>query len=156
MLEIKNCFQNNLFLWVGSMVILGLMGCSKENGRTEREVTIQLLTNNNEKYWVVDESNIDGKEITLSSCDSSYVLIMKADFTWKESYFKFQCNPGGLGQWSLNDANNVISIFYINPATGMQEEKLFEIEELSEDYLAYQFAENNRLRYIRLRINFRR
>lgn len=151
MSEIKKIIRYNAVLLFGCLLFLYLWGCTEEKGLTEREIAIQLLTNNNEKYWMVDHSTIDGNEITLSTCDSSYVLLLKADFTWKELNFKLQCNQGGFGTWSLNDENNVISISYFNPGTGMSVERHFEIEELSEEFLAYQIAENNRLRYVRLK-----
>jgi hypothetical protein len=57
------------------------------------------------------------------------------------------------GQWSLaiNDENDVISIRCVNPGNGEYEEKHFEIEELSENYFAYQIADNNRLKYVRMK-----
>ena len=133
------------------LTVFLLLGCSGENQLSEREITVQLLTNDSEKYWVLDKSNIDDQPITPSTCDSSYVLVMKADFTWEELYLKLQCNPAGGGNWNLNEENNVISIDFINPGTGAREEQIFEIEELSETYFAYQYAINNRLKYVRLK-----
>jgi len=129
-----------------------VVSCHNE-GTSEYDIVVEHLTGNAAKYWVLDESTIDGQLITPSKCDSAYVLTMRADFTWNEAYLNVQCSPGGNGQWSLNDESNVISIQYISPATGQQEEKHFEIEELSQSILAYQIAENNRLKYVRLRTN---
>jgi hypothetical protein len=133
------------------LLVLILLGCSGNDELSERKITVKLLTNDSEKYWVLDKSNIDGQPITPSTCDSSYTLVMKADFTWDEIYSKLQCNPDGYGNWNLNDENNVISIDFINPGTGKRETQNFEIEELSESYFAYQFAINNRLKYVRLK-----
>jgi hypothetical protein len=127
------------------------MGCDEQKAPSERAMTIELLTDNSAKHWVVDKSNIDGQQITPSSCDSAYVLIMRSDFSWEEVYKKIQCSISSYGSWDLNDENNVVIIQYINRSTGFTEEKSFEIEELSEEYFAYQIAENNRLKYVRLR-----
>lgn len=151
MSEIKKSILYSPCLWIGALLLLNMVSCTEEKSLTEREVTIQLLTDNNEKYWMVDQTTIDGNGVTLSTCDSSYVLLLKADFTWKELNFKLQCNQGGFGSWSLNDENNVLSISYFNPNTGMSAERHFEIEELSENYFAYQIAQNNRLKYVRLK-----
>jgi hypothetical protein len=90
-------------------------------------------------------------EIVPSTCDSSYVLVLKSDFTWDEHNFNLKCHQTGNGAWLLNDENEVISIRYVNPGNGEYEEKHFEIEELSENYFAYQIADNNRLKYVRMR-----
>jgi hypothetical protein len=112
---------------------------------------VELLTGNSEKNWIIDASNIDGREIIPSTCDSSYVLVMNANFNWREEYLLFKCYPSGYGTWWLNDDNDVITIRFVNPANGENEERQFEIEELSKEYFAYQIAQNNRLKYVRLR-----
>lgn len=127
------------------------MGCDRQKEPSERAVTIELLTGNAAKQWVIDKSNIDGQEIVPSTCDSAYVLIMRSDFSWEEIYRKLQCSISSYGSWELNRENNVVTIQYINRGTGFPEQRSFEIEELSEEYFAYQVAENNRLRYVRLR-----
>jgi hypothetical protein len=126
-------------------------GCQQDEGPTERDRVIGLLTGVTEKHWVIDASNVDGRELVLSICDSSYVLLMKSDFTWKEIHLNLQCYQSGQGTWSLNEENDVISIRYVNPGSGTYEERHFEIEELSEEFFAYQIAENNRLKYVRMR-----
>lgn len=127
------------------------ISCDSNDNLSEREIAMELLTNNSSKYWVFDKSNVDGQPIIPSECDSSYMLLMKSDFTWEEIYLILQCNRPGNGSWTLSEQNDVISIEFINQNTGLKEEKHFEIEELSDKYLAYQFAENNRLRYVRLK-----
>jgi len=150
MKEIIKSYKISLF-HLGMMLLLLFSACSGGDELSEREITVGLLTNNTEKYWVLDKSNIDGQPITPSECDSSYVLIMNADFTWEEMYLKLKCNPPGSGKWDLNEQNDVISIEFINPGSGAKEERQFEIEELSDKYLAYQYAENNRLKFVRLK-----
>ena len=49
------------------------------------------------------------------------------------------------GSWALNDENNVLSINYISQFSGKEEDKKFEVIELSEDFFTYQFAQNNQL-----------
>lgn len=114
-------------------------------------MVVELLTGNSEKNWIIDTSNIDGKEIIPSICDSSYVLVMNSNFSWREEYLIFKCYPSSNGTWWLNDDNDVISIRFVNPANGEYQEKDFEIEELSEEFFAYQIAINNRLKYVRLK-----
>ena len=146
---LKVCFSHKVIAF--SLMVLLYSACQENDGPSEREIALEYLTNNSEKYWELDESTIDGQPITLNICDSSYNLIMKADFTWEEVYRSLQCNAPVFGQWSLNEESNVISINYINFRTGMREERHFEILELSEEILAYQIAENNRLKYVRLK-----
>lgn len=130
---------------------LFVAGCQKDEGPTERDRVIGLLAGITAKHWILDASNVDGRKIVPSTCDSSYVLLMKSDLTWDELNFKLQCYQSGNGTWSLNEENDVISIRYVNPGSGTYEEKHFEIEELSEQYFAYQIAENNRLKYVRMK-----
>ena len=130
-----------------------LSSCNDKNEESERSLTIRLLTSDSIKHWGLEQSFIDEVSQPISSCDSSYLLTLKADFTWEEAFLKFSCNQLTNGSWALNDENNVLSITYISQFTGKKEEKKFEIFELSEDYFTYQYAENNQLMKIRLKKN---
>jgi hypothetical protein len=144
-----------LFSWkpICALVAFSLFaaGCQKDVGPTVRDGVLGLLTGIGAKHWIIDASNVDGREIVPSTCDSSYVLVLKSDFTWDEHNFNLKCHQTGNGAWLLNDENEVISIRYVNPGNGEYEEKHFEIEELSENYFAYQIADNNRLKYVRMK-----
>lgn len=137
------------FFW--AILLFCLMGCDKKEVDSDREHTLMLLTNANSKDWVIDRSTIDDKEIVPSYCDSTYVLTMLSDFTFREVYKSMICALPSYGSWELNGENNVISITFIDSYTGLTTEKHFEIVELSEKYLAYQSAQNNKLKYVRLK-----
>lgn len=136
-------------MWL--VILLLAVGCEKGDEANERDMVIEMLAGNTTKNWIIDASNIDGREIIPSSCDSAYVLVLNSDFSWREEYLVFKCYPASYGTWWLNDDNDVISIRFVNLSTGEYEERHFEIEELSEDFFAYQVAQNNRLKYVRLK-----
>ncbi len=146
---LMNNNKSKIIFWL--FIILGVTGCQKDDGPSQREIALSFLTDNSMKHWVFDRSTVDGQAITPNVCDSAYVLVMKSDLTWQEFYIEFQCNQSTDGHWTLNDELDVISISYLNPLTGSLEERHFEIEELSEEYFAYQYAENNRLKFVRLK-----
>jgi hypothetical protein len=129
------------------------MGCSEKDEVSPREEILIMLTNASSKDWILDRSTIDDKEIIPGYCDSTYVLTMGTNFTFKEMYLSPVCALPSYGFWELNDENNVISISYTDAYTGQTIEKHFEIVELTEKYFAYQFAESNRLKYVRLKEN---
>ncbi len=125
--------------------------CSDPVGETEREKVLNLLAGLDSKNWIIDNSNIDDRNITLSACDSAYVLTLSKDFTWKEIYIDIYCYPPNYGSWALNDENNVLSIQYRATKSNDIIEKKFEIVELTENHFAYQIPQNNRMKYVRLR-----
>ena len=129
-----------------------LSSCYDKNEESERSLTIRLLTSDSIKYWGLEHSFIDEVSQPISSCDSSYLLTLKADFSWEEAYQRLSCYRLTKGSWVLNDENNVLSITYISQFTGNKEEKKFEIYELSEDSFTYQYAQNNQLMKIRLTV----
>ena len=135
------------------LLISLLSGCSKSNEDTERTKTIRLLTNDSYKNWFVDQTSIDDIIQPISSCDSSYILTLKADFSWEEAYLKLACYQLNSGTWMLDEGNIVISIHFIDPTSGENQERKFEIIALSEKYFEYQYAENNKLLKVRLKIN---
>ena len=133
------------------ILVFGVAGCQKDDVPSQREIALSFLTDNSQKQWVFDQSTVDGQVHTPTVCDNAYVLVLKNDFTWQEYYLELQCSQISEGQWSLNEELDVISISYLNPITGSTEERHFEIEELSDEFFAYQFAENNRMKYVRLK-----
>lgn len=143
-------FRPVTFLWT-ALCLSFLVCCNKKEGVSDRENALMLLTNSNSKDWVLDRSTIDDKEIIPSKCDSNYVLTMRSNFTFREIYLSPVCSPPSYGDWELNDENNVITISFIDNYSGIVIEKRFEIVELSEKFLAYQSAQNNKLKYVRLK-----
>jgi len=147
--EIKNIIPKPqlvfiLFFFIG-------IGCSDQINETEQAKTIRLLTNNSHKPWSVDKKFRDDIKQDLSICDSSYYLTLKSDFTWNETNLLLLCYYTTDGTWSLNEGNNIISISYLSHTSGDKFEKTFEIVELSEEYFAYQYVENNDLLKVRLK-----
>ena len=141
-------------LAIFSIIYISLLSsCNDQNEESERSLTIRLLTSDSKKYWGLEQSFIDEVSQPISSCDSSYLLILKADFSWEESYQRLSCYRLTKGSWALNDENNVLSINYISQFSAKEEEKKFEIIELSEDFFTYQFAQNNQLKRNRLKKN---
>ncbi len=134
------------------LMIAGFAACDNEE-ESGRDMTMRLLTGNTQKDWSIYEYFIDDQNTDITQCDSSYLLSMKADFTWVEQYINLQCYQKTTGSWALNDENTVISIFYTDWSSGQQVEKKFEIVELSEEYFTYQFPVNNRMKRIRLFID---
>ena len=134
------------------LLISLLSGCSKSNEDTERTKTIRLLTNDSYKNWFVDQTSIDDIIQPISGCDSSYILTLKIDFSWEEGYLKLACYQLNSGTWMLDEGNTVISIHFIDPTSGESQERKFEIIALSEKYFEYQYAKNNELLKVRLKI----
>jgi predicted GH43/DUF377 family glycosyl hydrolase len=136
---------------IGIFLIAGLLsGCNEQEKETERERTIRLLTNDITKKWAVNQNFTDGIEQAISFCDSSYILTLRADYSWNETFSYISCYRSTDGIWSLNDENNVISINYVSQISGKESERVFEIVELSEEYFAYEYVVNNDLRRVRL------
>lgn len=136
---------------VWCLLYLTLLACSGSDLDAARENTVLLLTNAGSKDWVIDRSAIDDKEIIPSFCDSAYVLTMSNDFTFREVYLSPVCALPSYGTWELNKENNVISISFIDSYSGQTIDKHFEIVELTEKFLAYQIALNNKLKFVRLK-----
>jgi len=136
-----------------ALLISLLTGCTKSNEDSNRTKTIRLLTNDSYKSWFIDQTFIDDIVQPISSCDSSYILTLKVDFSWEEAYLKIACYQLHTGTWMLNEENAIISIQFIDPISGENQEKKFEIIELSEEYFTYQYAKNNELLKVRLKIN---
>ena len=127
------------------------ISCSKENEETERSRVVRLLSNNSSKFWIIDKFYIDDVERPISSCDSSFVQIINADFTWSDKNLKFICGPPNEGTWELNDANNVLTTFYV-PFFAADTIKLnLEIMELTELNFTYQYITSNSLKKVRLK-----
>ena len=147
--KIKNIIPKPQLVFI--LFFLIGFGCSDQVKETEQAKTIRLLSDNSQKPWSVDKKFHDDIEQVLSICDSSYILTLKADFTWNETNLQLACYYTTDGIWSLNEENNVISISYIGQSSGIKTEKTFEIEELSEKYFAYQYVENNELQKVRLK-----
>ena len=136
---------------IGIILLIGLLsGCGDQDKETEREKAIRLLTNDSKKEWRVNQNFTDGIEQTISFCDSSYILSVRSDYSWNETFSYLSCYRSTDGIWSLNDENNVINITYISHITGKESENLYEIVELSEHYFAYEYVVNNDLRRVRL------
>lgn len=132
------------------LILVGVWSCSTSDKESERSRIIRLLTNNEQKTWVLASAKVDGTAIVKSKCDSAYQLTMKADMTWQEAYQTAFCSPGSDGQWSLNDANNVITIRFANFSLGIIDEKKFEILQLDNSSFEYQYPVNNSLRKVTL------
>lgn len=150
--KIKNIIPKPQLVFI-LFFIMGF-GCSDQDKETEQARTIRLLTDNSSKPWSVDKKFHDDIEQEISQCDSSYILTLKADYTWNETYLQLSCYYSTDGLWSLNDENSIISISYINQPSGDQIDKTFEITELSEAYFAYQYVENNELLKVRLKTKY--
>jgi len=136
---------------IGILLLTGLLlGCNEQEKETERERTIRLLTNDISKNWHVNQILLDGIEQEISFCDSSYILTLRSDYSWNETYLYLSCYRSTDGIWSLNDENNVISINYISQITGKESENVFEIVELSEEFFAYEHVVDNNLKKVRL------
>ena len=141
----------NLFNILFIICFSFLTSCNDKSEESERSLTIGRLTGNSIKLWGLEQSFIDDVSQPISSCDSSYLLILKVDFTWEEAFLNLSCYRLTKGTWVLNDENNVLSINYISQFSGKEEEKKFEVIELSEDFFTYQFAQNNQLKRFRLK-----
>lgn len=143
-----NLASRNWYI-IGLLILVGF-GCSENEGETERSKTIRLLTNDASKKWEVSQIFIDEVEQQITGCDMSYTLTLNADFSWKEIYLNISCYQIHEGSWSLNDESSVISIQFVDNASGKNVEKHFEIVELSEGIFSYQYPENNEMKKIRL------
>jgi len=136
-------------LYVVLILLFEACGGEEESAQSK---AMQLLTNNSSKSWSIYEYSMDEQQAILSPCDSSYVLTMKSDFTWGEQYTKLYCNQSSTGQWSLSGENNIITINYVDWSSGLNVERKFEIIELSETHLTYQFPVRNVLKRIRMQV----
>lgn len=150
-IKLNRVWNSSYVLHMFLPMILTIAACNGGEEDSLEAKTLSLLTGNEFKQWELHQSFVDDVEQSFTVCDSSYILTMKADYTWSEVFLNIQCYQGTDGVWKLNDQLNVITISYINQATGEEEEKLFEIVELSDEYFSYQFASKNRLRRFRLR-----
>jgi len=128
------------------------LGACSGDEESAQSKAMTLLTDNSAKSWSISEYFIDEQKNDISPCDSSYVLTMESDFTWKEEYTKLYCNQGSNGHWSLNDDGDVITITYIDWSTGQQVERKFEIMELTKENFTYQFPIRNSLKRIRMQV----
>ena len=133
------------------ILIAGLLSaCERKDVESERERTVRLLAGATTKEWRVNKTFTDGIEQAISFCDSSYVLTLRSDFTWNESFSYLSCYRTNDGFWSLNDENNVITINFLDQRSGLEEERQFVIIELSENFFMYEFAQRNILQQVRL------
>ena len=132
------------------MFLFFLINCNSENDESERERTIRLLAGDSFKEWSVIQVFEDEIEQPTNICDSSYVMTLKTDFTWHEVFLNVMCYSETDGTWLLNEENNVITINYISQKTNEDLENYFQIVELSEEYFAYEFVQNNDLKRVRL------
>jgi hypothetical protein len=133
------------------MLLFFFASCNGEEESAQSK-TLTLLTDNSMKSWSIYEYFIDEQPTSISPCDSSYVLSMKADFTWSETYTDFYCYQSTSGQWELNEDGDVITITYIDWSTGQETQRKFEITELTEENFTYQFAVRNVLKRLRMRV----
>ena len=122
----------------------------KDPADIQRELTIRLLTENTAKEWVIGGFYIDEVETPISKCDSFYVLTMKADFTWQDTYTTSPCYQTNEGKWELNDQSNVVTIRFIEWGSGKWVERKFEITELTESIFGYQYPIGNNMKRIRM------
>lgn len=138
-----------------SLLIYGLflfsnLGCSEQDVESEAERAVRQLSNNGEKHWVIEKILLDEVSQSLTACDSSLILTIRADKTWREAYLRLSCYQLAEGSWSLNDENTVLSIVVINNSTGNEMKKDLEINELSDDRFEYQQIASNQIRRISL------
>ncbi len=126
------------------------VSCSNENEETERSRVVRLLSDNSSKSWGIEKFYIDDVEHPISSCDSSFVQIINADFTWTDKNLNFNCGQPNEGTWELNDANNVLTTFYVPFFTADTIQLKLEIMELTELNFTYQYISSNSLKKVRL------
>ena len=134
--------------WVYGLLIIFLLGCAGKETESERARAVRLLSNNANKNWILKEKFVGDATHVLSICDSSYVLSIKADYTWEEVYLKLICYNKSSGTWSLNNENAVLSIAFISQYTGNESKRDFEINELTEQNFAYQYVEYNQIKRV--------
>lgn len=147
-LDIKNI---SLLKLISLIFVVSLSsGCANDDKESEESKTIRLLTNDSFKNWGVVQTTIDDISQPISICDSSYILTLKADYSWEEAFLRISCYQLNEGTWELNDENTVISIQFISKTNGNKGEKKFEIIELSEEYFEYRFAQDNLFYKVRL------
>ena len=127
------------------------ISCTKENEETERSRVVRLLSNNSSKSWRIDKIYIDDVEHPISGCDSSFVQIINADFTWSNKNLNFFCSQSRKGTWGLNDANNVLTTIYITFSAADTIKLNLEIMELTELNFTYQYVFSNSLKKVRLK-----
>jgi len=132
------------------LLIFAVISCSDPMVESESDKAIRLLSNNGDKYWIIEQILLDDVNQTLTSCDSSLVLTIRNDNTWTEAFLRITCYQLSEGSWSLNDENNVLSISFINKYTGNEVTKDLEINELSEERFEYQEISSNQIKKISL------
>lgn len=139
----------NVLIAISLAFIIG--ACTKDNDESDRSRAVRLLTNNSSKPWMMEQNLIDNVEQKFDVCDSSYVLTIHSDFTWKEAYQNISCSSGNFGSWDLNDENNVLTTYY-KPFLSLDFlERKFEILELTETTFSYQYASRNSLIVVKLK-----
>ena len=119
--------------------------CTGNEGETERDRTVRLLAGDVSKDWMASRYFIDGDEQQMKGCDSTYVLTIRKDFSWKEWNLDNDCGFPNEGIWELNDDNDVLIAHFIPPFSSDTLTRKMEIMDLSEELFTYQLVQNNRL-----------
>jgi hypothetical protein len=150
-MDIEKVFRHGVFkMFIGISLVFIYEACTSDPDESERTKTVQLLTNNSNKLWVMEQNLIDNVEQIFSPCDSTYILNILSDFTWKEQYQNISCASINSGSWDLNDENNVLITYYKPFLSQDILERKFEILELTEEVFTYQYASRNSLILVRL------
>ncbi len=134
------------FLIISSFLAISFWSCDNNATESERTMTIRLLADETGKDWMASQYFIDGDERLLKGCDSTYVLTIRANFTWREWNLGSTCGFPNEGTWELNDDNDVLLAYYtpsFAPDTTIT--RKMEIVDLSETMFTYQLVSNNRL-----------
>ena len=143
----KRCYTFSLVIFITIVFV----GCDSGDKESMRDRTVRLLAGDSYKQWIVKEVFENGVTQSISLCDSAYILTMKTDFSWTESYLSLQCPQSTEGSWSLNEDNTVITIEYISWQSGTEIEQKFMIVDLTNDQFAYEVVSGNNLKIIHLK-----
>ena len=150
-MDIEKIFRQGVFkMFVGLSLVFIYGACTSDPDESQRTKSVQLLTNNSNKLWIMEQNLIDNVEQIFSSCDSTYILNIQSYFTWKEQYRNISCASINAGSWDLNDENNVLITYYKPFLSQDILERKFEILELTEEVFTYQYASRNSLIVVRL------
>ncbi len=133
------------FLIISAIVVFSIWGCDNNAKESERDRTVRLLAGTQSKDWMASRYFIDGDERQLKGCDSTYVLTIRANYTWKEWNLGATCGFPNEGTWELNESNDVL-IAYFTPVAMPDTTFIREMEilELSEAMFTYQLIKNDR------------
>lgn len=147
----ENMIRQRICVILLHLFVYATIGCDSVDEESARDRTVRLLTGDSYKHWAVEEVLENDVTQSLTSCDSSYILTMKANFKWEELYLRLQCPRQSEGSWELNEDNTVITIDYMSPQSGSAMEKKFAIMDLTEELFSYEVVVGNNIKIIKLR-----